>query len=96
MNQLIFGKALETAGALFLAYVGVRAAAIELFIVGPIRSGKAGHGGVFHDVAKRLEAVAEARRREFGPYEACIVALGTLCVALGCLWYLGALMVERP
>jgi preprotein translocase subunit Sss1 len=95
MNQLVVGKALEVFGAISLSYVGVRAAIIELFIVAPLRSGNHAPSSSMTSAAHRLEKAQEARRREFGPYEALIVAVGAVFVAVGCIWYLVALMMEK-
>lgn len=90
INHALSGKLLETIGAFLIAYVGLRAAYIELFIVAPIRRGT-GLGNVA-GLAGRLDELTEARRREFGPYEAMMVAFGTVCVAVGCAWYVVALL----
>lgn len=99
MTLIILGKILETLGAALLAYVGGRAALIDLFIVRPIIHESI--GGDQQDTAsatdrlvERLSGVANARRRQFGTTEVSIVALGSLLVAAGCAVYLIGLLIE--
>ena len=89
---LLWGKGLETIGALLLAYVAVRAAWIEIFIVQPLRG--ATKGGTISPLTERLEKIFEAKRREFGLYESIFVSIGTLLIFSGCLIYFCVLTRE--
>ena len=88
------GKALETLGAFLLAYVGIRAAIIEIFIVHRLRNKNHNIKSQTDIIARNLEEIDVARRKEFGPYEAGIVAVGSVLVAVGCAIYLVAIASE--
>ena len=81
------GKALETLGAFLLAYVGIRAAIIEIFIVHRLRNKNHNINSQTDIIARNLEEIDVARRKDFGPYEAGIVAVG-------CAIYLVAIASE--
>ena len=90
MNYLVGGKLLETIGALFIAYVAVRACALEM------KSGYQDDGAVdeTENLRKGLRQVLDQRHRQFGFYEALLVGSGTMLVALGCVLYLVGVLIE--
>jgi hypothetical protein len=102
MNYLVGGKLLETIGALFIAYVAVRACALEM---------KSGYHSKrqsaethrrqddsavdeTENLRKGLRQVLDQRHRQFGFYEALLVGSGTMLVALGCVLYLVGVLIE--
>jgi hypothetical protein len=84
---LLWGKSLETVGALLIAYVAVRAAFLELLVGRHLRFGNASSDDI-ESFRKKLSDVLEHRRHLFTVYEATIVGVGTVLVFLGCLLYL--------
>jgi hypothetical protein len=104
MNYLVGGKVLETIGALFIAYVAVRACALEMKSGYHLKRQSADlemqrrqdDGGVdeTEKLRKGLRQVLEQRHRQFGFYEALLVGSGTMLVALGCVLYLVGVLIE--
>jgi hypothetical protein len=93
MTYLVWGKTLETVGAIFLAYVGIRACVIEI-LVGQHLHGEVPPGTDLEKLRVGLRTVLERRKAQFGFYEAIAVAVGTLMIAIGCGLYLAGLLME--
>jgi hypothetical protein len=106
---LLIGKLLETLGAGLIAWVGMRAMYIAVWIEGPVRSISPEEGSVdieppsisdaqkLSDVQKLLleiQRINEKKNKLFGYYEAIYVGTGTLLIALGCLVYFIGLIME--
>src|SRR3982074_79112 len=101
MTYLVWGKILETIGALFVAYVGIRACVIEVSIGRHLHRHVPVHRNVPADITDLerlrtvLSAVLERRERQFGLVEAILVGAGTLLIASGCVLYLIGLLREH-
>ena len=91
----VVGKILETVGAIFLAYVALRAAWIELLIAHPLDQ-KGTNNPDLTKLNKGLNTVLELRKKQFGFYEAIWVGTGASLIAIGCgLYLLGLLVAEH-
>lgn len=95
MTYLVYGKVLETFGAILVAYVVVRAAKIELSIGQLIKP----HDGTIESndlerLRKDLKTVLDRRNEQFGFYEAILSGIGTLLIAIGCALYLIGILRE--
>jgi hypothetical protein len=86
MNLLAIGKLLETIGAVGLAYVGVRAAYLEISVGRHLHLGTGAEA--LDELRDGLEKARQFRQHQFGPKEVAIVGAGTALVALGCGLYL--------
>jgi hypothetical protein len=95
MNYLVYGKILETVGAVLLAYVGIRAGVLEVLIGQHLHPRKGAGGADLEKLRAGLEDVLDRRRRQFGLYEAIAVGAGTLLIAVGCGVYLAGLLMEQ-
>jgi hypothetical protein len=93
LTYLVSGKILETIGACLVAYVGFRAAVLEVMIGRHFR-GQSLDAGDVDKLKKGLEAILEKRNRQFGLYEAMLVGSGTALVAIGCALYLAGVLTE--
>jgi hypothetical protein len=91
---LLSGKILETIGAFFIAYVGVRAAVLEVLVGRHLRAADEVSDGDVKKLGDSLKEILEHRRRQFGFYEAILVGAGTLFVFFGCGLYLVGLLME--
>jgi hypothetical protein len=94
MTYLVSGKILETIGAVFVAYVAIRAA--DNWTPSAAARWKA-EGIIDRDVERLrdgLERILEQRHRQFGFYQALLVGSGTMFVAIGCALYLVGVVVE--
>jgi hypothetical protein len=88
----VLGKILETVGAIFLAYVALRAARLEILIAHPLDQKGAANPDL-DKLKEGLKTVLELRKKQFGFYEAILVGTGASLIALGCgLYLLGLLM----
>jgi hypothetical protein len=88
MHYLLWGKILETVGALLLAYVGVWIAVHEVLVGRFLRDGLDAPSGDTEKFRERLREIFEFRRRQFGFREALCVAFGTVLIFVGCALYL--------
>lgn len=94
MSPLAAGKLLETVGAVGLAYVGIRAAIMEIFVGRHAYPDSPNDGSPpLTDLQARLAIAHEFRRRQFGFWETIIVGAGTAMIAIGCAIYLCAVLV---
>jgi hypothetical protein len=105
MTYLVSGKILETIGAVFVAYVAIRACVLEMIIGRHLRRRsmdiemlrRKAEGIIDRDVERLrdgLERILEQRHRQFGFYQALLVGSGTMFVAIGCALYLVGVVVE--
>jgi hypothetical protein len=104
MNYLVGGKLLETIGAMFIAYVAVRACALEMKSgylpkrpSADLETQRRKEDGAVNEtekLQKDLRQVLERWHRQFGFYEALLVGSGTMLVALGCVLYLVGVLIE--
>jgi hypothetical protein len=101
---ILIGKFLETLGTLLLAWVGVRAMYIAVWIEGPVRSDPPDEELIdiesqdVSDVQKLLKEIQrrnEIRHKLFGYYEAIYVGIGTILVAIGCVIYLIGILIAE-
>jgi hypothetical protein len=96
MNFPVYGKILETIGAILLAYVAVRAGVLEVLVGRHLRRTAEEEGGTdLERLRAGLKALLERRKAQFGLYEAIAVSAGTLLIAVGCALYLVGLLKEQ-
>lgn len=106
--MFVWGKILETIGAILVAYVAVRAGLYEIRIgrhfISRKRPGRPAQPAGTAQTAgtddldvlvERLRQAYEHRRRQFGLIEAIAIGLGTLLIAVGCGLYLYGLLSEH-
>jgi hypothetical protein len=95
LSFLFIGKAIETVGALALTYVGAKVARIEWFIGRHFHGNESEENEDLKKIGIGLAEVVELRRKQFGPTEALLIAIGTSLVTIGCLVYLFGIWREH-
>jgi hypothetical protein len=96
MAFIVYGKLLETVGAILLAYVGVRAAVLEVLIGRHLHQPTEQESGTdLENLRAGLRTLIGRRKAQFGFYEAIAVAVGTVLIAIGCGLYLYGLIADQ-
>src|SRR5262245_11605387 len=89
----VLGKILETIGAIFLAYVALRAMMLEILIATPLGEEEGAANPDLDKLKEGLKKVLKRRKKQFGFYEAILVGAGASLIAIGCVSYLAGLLM---
>lgn len=96
LEIVLAGKIIETIGAAFLAWVGIKVAYLEWFIGRHLIKGNEGKKSSSSVAAMResLEKAKDSHRKNFGPTEALCVGCGAVFILLGCVIYIVGISLE--
>src|SRR5208282_5492850 len=98
-NLLLAGKLIEIIGAALIAWVAIQACVLEVIFIAPLETSgsnemeetcgsKEMENDNFLSLQERLKKVNERKRQQFGYWESISVAIGSIFIFAGCIFYI--------
>jgi|SRR5271165_2390197 len=96
-NLLLAGKFVEIIGAALIAWVAIQACVLEVVFIAPLEvsGSKEIENDNFSKLQERLKKVNERKRQQFGYWESISVAIGSILIVIGCVFYIFGLYFEN-